>query len=359
VSFTLGRPVAIRDDEIDVPMPSHLDDEAFGADRPIVVNSLPSDTSPFLHLIRIRRISGQILGCFYNARYSNHIPIEEKRRIRRQFHEKVNAWYRDTSILLHRVSAEEGYVSSFLTQEWYDAVYNNALLLLYRPSPFLSYPDMATGPEDPEPALINLLMASRTAILSYSTLHQRRRLNYSWITLHGVFIAGLAYVYSVGKLLREPEQKGRAPDVIGIVEVTRACSNVLVAISERWNKPRRSCELFNKLSNAVIRDAVNMASRHDTGPPSGIGGGSEPGQVRAPHHPDSANDRQYDPAMQLGVPSIPNNLSSIDEFLVMDEFGRFSACIDTYMHGTGSFPSEVISGFSQSWPFDETFQLQL
>jgi hypothetical protein len=91
--------------------------------------------------------------------------------------------------------------------------------------------------------------------------YTRRLLNYSWITLHGVFIAGLAYVYCVGRALTDPTGTLLVPDYLEIINDTRACSNMLVAISERWNAIRRSCELFNSLSNAVIRDAVNATLR--------------------------------------------------------------------------------------------------
>ena len=373
VSFTLGRPVSIRDEEIDVPLPSPLDDEDLSPHRPIPVDiasssssSSPSSTSPFLHVIRIRRISGQILSLFYNSRQGIASPIAKKRQIRRQFHDAIHAWFEDTKHLRLSASSSSSssqkvYTSSFLTPEWYNAVFNNAILLLYRPSPYMPHPTMVAGPhDDGEPDLMKLLKAAKASISSYSELHRKRRLNYSWITLHGVFIAGLAYIYSVGRALRDPLHQDMVPDFLSIIEVTRACSNVLFAISERWNVSRRSCELFNKLSNAVIKDALNAATKQTattgaqmqtqmqgSSAPLGLGGGSmADGGVQQP----SVEPPPYAPSsLEEGL---LGDVPHLDDTLVMDEFRQF---FDIARQREGSFPSELVSGFSQDWPFDFPF----
>ncbi|KAJ9144946.1 C6 zinc finger domain containing protein [Pleurostoma richardsiae] len=371
VSFTLGRPVAIRDEEMDVPLPSHLDDDYFGQDRPIVAepqgsNDSTRKTSPFLHLIRIRRMSGQILGLFYNSRHLADVPLEEKRRIRRQFEDKINTWRNDTNDLcLTQAMAGHNYVSSFVSPEWYNAVYSNAILLLYRPSPYLPHPAMIADQEGGEPDLLKLLHAAKNSIISYSELHRKRRLNYSWITLHGVFIAGLAFIYCVGRILRDPGMRGVIPDFVTIVDVTRACSNVLVAICERWNVSRRSSELFNNLSNAVIRDALNATVRQDKGGRGGrpgsnmpssratTGGGSlSPGVSRQQQGHQGAGTQHYGSSVDVGL---LGSMPQLDDILVMDEFRQYAGSFDMANQTDGSYPSELVSGFLQDWPFDVPF----
>ncbi|KAI0136178.1 c6 zinc finger domain-containing protein [Xylariales sp. AK1849] len=367
VSFTLGRPVVIRDEEIDVPLPSHLDDECFGPNQPIVM-AAPTEagsqknTSPFLHLIRIRRLSGQILSLCYNSRNLANTSIRQKRQMRRKFYLELESWWDDTQHLcLPESRVERNYVSSFLSLEWYKAVYNNAILLLYRPSPYLPHPTMISDTEDGEPDLLRLLNAATGSIISYSELHQRRRLNYSWITLHGVFLGGLAYIYCVGRILRDPTLRRLVPDFLSIIETTRACSNVLVAICERWNASRRSCDLFNKLTNAILRDALNLSAKQD---------GSNSREPRTEHdsssmatygNPPELNQRQsqqqqsqqYDPS--LGV-DFMDPMPQLDDILVMDEFRQFAGSFGMeHQAEDGSFPSELVSGFSQDWPFDTPF----
>lgn len=43
-----------------------------------------------------------------------------------------------------------------------------------------------------------------------------------------------------------------------IVNDTRACSNVLVAVLERCNAPKNCYEVFDRLSDAVLADAVEL-----------------------------------------------------------------------------------------------------
>lgn len=43
-----------------------------------------------------------------------------------------------------------------------------------------------------------------------------------------------------------------------IVNDTRACSNVLVAVSERCNAPKNTREVFDRLSDAMLADAVEL-----------------------------------------------------------------------------------------------------
>lgn len=372
VSFTLGRPVVLRDEEIDIPLPSHLDDDHFGPNKPIISttiaarNDQPEDTSPFLHLIRIRRLSGKILGLFYITRNTNNTSIQERRQMRHKLYLEVRAWWEDTQHLpLPRSEAEQNYVSSFLDLDWYRVVYNNAVLLLYRPSPYLQHLTMIPGPEAEEPDLLRLLNAARDSIKSYSELHKKRRLNYSWITLHGVFIAGLAYIYCIGRMLRDPTIRPQVPDLLNIIEITRSCSNVLVAICERWNASRRSCELFEKLTDAVIRDALNLSSRQETGNDESTqrvngtssfanGDAPEPNQRQMrPGHQEQQHPQPYNEPYDG---DIMDSAPHFDDILVADQFRQFAGSFGmSSLDQQSTFPSEVLSGFSQDWPFDAQF----
>lgn len=387
VSFTLGRPVVIRDEEVNTLLPSPLDDDCFGPDRPIVPEAdMPAatagaakesiKTSPFLHILRIRRTSGQILGMFYNARNLEDVPMDEKRRVRREFEIWLQKWHRETQNL--GLSSDDGqtFGTCFMSPEWYTAVYNNAILLLYRPSPYIPHPTRASDEDGEMPDLLKLFHAGRNCILAYSELHRKRRLNYSWITMHGIFIAGLSFIYSVGRILQDPGMRGDVPDFLTVVDVTRTCSNILAVICERWNVSRRSCELFNKLSNAVIQDTLHATVRRDTATmvemQALVSGTADSVLHTAPvsilheqslqqnqnqnqnqhrHREDSnrPGSRLYDSSVTVHVPS---SAPPFDDMLVMDEFRQFSETLDTSTRGRVSYPSEMVFGFLQDWPFD-------
>jgi hypothetical protein len=114
-------------------------------------------------------------------------------------------------------------------------------------------------------SLQNIFSSAKQAITLYAYLHRSRKINYSWITLHSVFMAGLSYIYAVSRHFRERRRGTRGgavlmsdPSAIEIVTDTRACSNVLVAVSERWNALRHCHEVFDRLSDAVLADAITL-----------------------------------------------------------------------------------------------------
>jgi hypothetical protein len=136
--------------------------------------------------------------------------------------------------------------------------------MLFRPSP--SIPD--TTARNDSTALQRTFDSSRAAISLYANLHQSRKINYSWVTLHSVFMAGLSYIYAVRTHFQHARQHQpksllqTAPSIIQVVNDTRACSKVLVAVSERWESATRNCaEVLDKLSDAVVTDIVESQTR--------------------------------------------------------------------------------------------------
>lgn len=370
-----------------MPLPSHLEDNQFSLSQPLppsepsLGDSVGEQTSPFLHLIRIRRLSGQILSLFYNNRHCADTPIEEKRLVRRRFSREIRAWRDDTRHLnLQKLRGEWGGVSSFASPEWYEAVYNNAILLLYRPSPYLPQPMTILSSEDGEPDLVVLLNAAEGSIKAYSELHKKRQLNYCWTTLHGVFLAGLTYIYCIERILRDPRARGLASDVFNIIETTRACSNILVAICERWNATRRSCELFDKLTNIIIREALSVSTtqpgegeQRPTGNPSGapqtqrdtLGQHSAEQQQRRAQDNRNLEQQQMQQEQQIllqdshsNPPQDPDSINHVLQFdnipaTGIDDFGQFAGSLGmAHEHGNSAVSNELVSGFWNDWPFD-------
>lgn len=85
-------------------------------------------------------------------------------------------------------------------------------------------------------------------------------------------MAGLSYVYAVSRHFREKRKHHVSPSnslrltltneptIPKIVGDCRACSNVLVAVSERCNAQKNCHEVFDRLSDAVLADAVDTLS---------------------------------------------------------------------------------------------------
>ncbi|RFU35285.1 hypothetical protein B7463_g1034, partial [Scytalidium lignicola] len=264
VSITLGRPVAIDVAEVDVSLPSieieHL------TRPPSLESTLPSDlnrTAIFIHIVNYRLLCGKIMRTLHGLKRPGDNE-ESMRKLRDDLALELESWRSKTEDLhlpeMDLSSTIPANWSSFRSKEWYEVIYNNAVLMLFRPSPMLS---TISGDST---TLRKLFTSSKQAVILYAYLHRSRKINYSWITLHSIFMAGLTYIYALSRHFRErrrgPAASGSVldpdPSPIEIVNDTRACSNVLVAVSERWNTLRGCHEVFDKLSDAVLADAIKL-----------------------------------------------------------------------------------------------------
>jgi hypothetical protein len=45
-----------------------------------------------------------------------------------------------------------------------------------------------------------------------------------------------------------------------VINDTRTCSNILVAVSERWKSLQRCVDVFNRLSDAILIDVIKFSS---------------------------------------------------------------------------------------------------
>ncbi|OJJ08559.1 hypothetical protein ASPVEDRAFT_34701 [Aspergillus versicolor CBS 583.65] len=264
VSITLGRPLAIRLQDTDVALPNPSLDS--------LLNDTASDlciTALFIHIVRYRVICGDIMSALHTGSTRTQTDAESALRARDNLANTLAQWHADTANLSleDEPSSQPQHQSSFRTPEWYAMLYYNALLMLYRPSPALSGISM----RDPT-VLQSIFVAAKQAITIYAQLHRWKRINYTWITLHAVFMAGLSYVYAVGRHFRSHKRKQGStstpvaflesdPAIIDIVNDCRTCSNVLVAISERWNLAKNCYDVFNRLSDAVLTDAVEYHTK--------------------------------------------------------------------------------------------------
>ena len=223
----------------------------------------------FVHIVRYRVICGNILSALHNTSSRAQGDATSALAARDKLATDLAQWHHETAALsLPEINLSNpllGDQSSYRAREWYELLYYNALLMLYRPSPALS-----SAPPQDAGVLQTIFVAAKQSITLYSHLHRSRRINYTWITLHSVFMAGLSYVYAVGRHFRARKRRTPVsissllqsdPTIIEIVHDSRACSNVLVGISERWNVTKHCHDVFNRLTDAMLKDAIEYQSR--------------------------------------------------------------------------------------------------
>ncbi|KAL1878099.1 hypothetical protein VTK73DRAFT_8060 [Phialemonium thermophilum] len=275
VSITLGRPLAICLEDIDVELPSEDLEEALS---PSASNADDQDsscitpsyrTSLFVHIVKYRDICGRCLTSLHRGSRAVAQSEEELHRIYNNLAAELQSWRLETNSLslpemdlLTRLAEAR---SSFRSKAWYELLYHNGVLLLYRPS---ASTVSASGDAS---SLQQVFTAAHQSIMLYAYLLRSRKINFTWITMHSVFMAGLSYVYALSRHFREKRRQGlgsesprvqlaEEPTIVDIVNSCRACSNVLVAVSERCNAQKDCHEVFDRLSDAVLADAVAVLS---------------------------------------------------------------------------------------------------
>ena len=277
-STILGRPLAINLDDVDTEFPSvteSTDTSPSGALSPnesFVSQQWQSRNAIFVHITRYRAICGQILSSLHNATKKKR-EVSGYSTVQQGLAHELEEWRSgiDTLPLIDIHSAVNKDKSSFRAREWYELLYHNGVLMLYRPSTTLH-----DTPRSSE-MLQSILQAAQQSIATYAQLHRSRKINYSWITLHAVFIAGLSYSYAVRshfqtrrRQLKTPmdEVQNRQealltsdPSISQIVNDTRACSTVLVALSERWGTARTCHDVFGRLTDAVLADVIDFYTK--------------------------------------------------------------------------------------------------
>ncbi|PVH85592.1 hypothetical protein DL98DRAFT_451788 [Cadophora sp. DSE1049] len=350
VGITLGRPFAINLDDIDVELPSQEYDHVFhlplneGAGESSI-----NRTAIFVHITQYRILCGRLIKSLHGLKQPEH----DRRKIletRDKLLADLDIWREKTKDLrlldMNLESPISQDRSSFQSNEWYEVLYANAVLFLYRPSPML-----ADSSRDAT-SLQKIYSSSQKAITLYAYLHRSRKINYSWITLHAVFMAGLSYVYAISRHLkgRRSTQAGSQldsdPSITEFINDTRACSQVLVAISERWNAIRQCHEVFDRLSDAVLGEAIKLqytppASQRPSSP--GLGTRSSMTGTIDDNHYLSASELVGDNTargVQLGPGSMMSSVSSSIDHSVMDS--EFRSCFD-------DLQNEPIMHLPQEW----------
>ncbi|KAH7384704.1 hypothetical protein BKA66DRAFT_84290 [Pyrenochaeta sp. MPI-SDFR-AT-0127] len=254
VSNILGRPLAIRSQDVDSALPSDLCDE-------ILLISI------FVQIIKYRLLCGDINETLHSRGRGNQSANDLRDR-REHFVASLKDWRLDAaSVATSDVTRDNAEPSScFTSPTWFDMIYHNAMLMLHRPSPTLDISRDVV-------AVQAIFTSAQASISSYATLHRMGVLNHSWLTLQALFMAGLSYVYAVtmhfqvGQRQQGHQRSGllqKNPSTMEVINDTRTCSNVLVAVSERWKSLQRCVDVFNRLSDAILIDVIKFSAGSGT-----------------------------------------------------------------------------------------------
>ncbi|KAK2018626.1 fungal-specific transcription factor domain-containing protein [Colletotrichum eremochloae] len=356
-SLILGRPLAIQLEDIDVDLPRSNTPASVPLHHPLSTASFGTPewnlgTSIFVHIVRYRLICGRILNLLHRRTGANRESTITYEDSRNALVEELRSWRAETAniplIPGDVPPASLASRSSFRSAEWYELLYHNGILMLFRPSSTLCD---ATGNST---VLQHMFNSSQEAINLYANLHRSRKINYSWVTLHSIFIAGLSYIYALRNHLQHAQNRSvsnattlkatlrSTPTISQVVNDTRACSKVLVAVSERWAMARNCSEVFDRLSDAVVADIVEAQTSRATISSSSTFPVQSANEVGGPMQVPSMELNTEDAMYAQPSHSFVN--MTVDDTL-RDCFGDLqNICYDQYH-------SDAIAQLSQDWLF--------
>lgn len=238
VSIALGRPCAIADSEFDVPMPRPLIDETMtgrSPQQPAQDGRISSrlDVATFIHIARLRMIQSRIQTIFYPAVAPDESKIMAN-ELRADFRAQLDQW------LASSPSGSTLVTSTFESSEWFQIAYSHSILLLYRPSPL--------GPEMDQTMLDICAESAISLISSYSSLYAKKKITYTWIALHALFMASVTMLWTIW-ISPEIRSKTRKNVVRSNV---MSCLALFDVMGDTWPLASRCYEIFDRLGNATL-----------------------------------------------------------------------------------------------------------
>ncbi|KAH3671602.1 hypothetical protein OGAPHI_000305 [Ogataea philodendri] len=231
ISISFGRPVAIQDDDINVPLPEPMYDEG------------PDSLKVTRNIIEMRRIEGIILSRVHCVRASEKCSSEEeKNEILNEIRQDIEKWY-NKSRLLSSSSRQKGNISFLESTAWFSARYYHLLMLLYRPSYLF-----------PKPALNNLDVLGRACLQNLSftyTLYTSNLLPLNWITLYRFLTTCTTILYCLCHW---------SIDLVESKTDIHLCVEILNGFGENWYFAKRCAEVFKTIDDAILEISLSESN---------------------------------------------------------------------------------------------------
>lgn len=243
LGITLGRPFGITDESSRVPLPnpwavSHASD---GVNDHIDVHHQRAHN----HLFSMSQLESEIRHVQQSQTWPTKLayPKPNLAAWTLDIRPRLQEWY-DTI-----PPPQKAHPSSiFANQAYWDAVYQNSILLLYRPQSNVRFL--------PVEALSKCHEAARKLITSIKTLQRDGKLDVLWKWVHDLLLAGLTVIYG---LWQSKEIRDRSP-VGSNIAILQSCASTLSAMSETFQGAAACRDIFEILSTATIDWLINNST---------------------------------------------------------------------------------------------------
>lgn len=234
LGITLGRPFGIIDESARVPLPNPWAVRAFSRE----INDFDiHHQRAHNHLFSMSKLESEIRHVQHSQTWALTIAYPKP---------NFSVWVQDMQPRLQEwygtiPDLGKAHPSSIFTnQAYWDTIYNNSIILLYRPNSSIQYP------------LIEALSISHEAackiIASIKILQREGKLDVLWRSVHHLFIAGLTVIYG---LWQSKELRDRTP-VSNSISTLQSCASTLSAMSETFHGAAGCRDVFDTLCSVTI-----------------------------------------------------------------------------------------------------------
>ncbi|KAI1868736.1 uncharacterized protein JN550_006311 [Neoarthrinium moseri] len=325
ISIPLGRPFAISDRDIDVPLPWDIDESTTAEDFSRLSEPKGNDSAPehstslssFVRMVKLRRIESDIQQTIYRV----DLTPEISDTVVDKFLERLAHWKAMIPLDCRQKRDLEG-----VPFDGYD-VY---MVFFCKCKRLLLFPEISKTPVNPR-YLKECAMACAGACGAYKRLHQVMSVGYSIMSVQTVFMAGLTLVYCIWI---SPNEVFDITTSSGIHD----CSIVLFVIAERIGAAKKYRNAFEVIRQRVIDQVSDGSSRQPRKAMSGLvaelGPSVHSWDVNQPFEVDHDSFEQF-------------------SHIISDMSGGFPGLMDPFsdMSGEGAPAYAVDASYMQTTPF--------
>ncbi|KZL79962.1 fungal specific transcription factor domain-containing protein [Colletotrichum incanum] len=231
MAISLGLPVALIDENVDVPLPGLTIEEFASPDRQHFASILQTNR----HVIQLRQLEDRILKQIHTRKQSEVAALSQadRRAIVQNIRSEIENWY-SNGCLVSPLEPDNVPIHNSVT--WLSARYYHLLLLLHYPCHFNSCGSIVSA--------VELLRFAQKHLQSTSVLLQQRQLPLNRVTLCRLFPVGLVLIHSFIACAAECTSFSARDEVAVIV-------SILEAFPEGWTQARQAAHVFRQFMSLI------------------------------------------------------------------------------------------------------------
>lgn len=240
-------------------LPLDLEDEYITKDGFLKKCRVSNDEPPTymtgaIHVIKLRRLWSKISDDLYpTAKRPSILHSATGKVLAQDLRRELEEWHAAIPELVDYSDSHP--LSVFASKAWFQLAYDHSILLLFRH--FITSPVPQGEEENVQKAFEECAHRSREMCLMYRRLYQSSTIQFTWGSLHILFLGGLTYLYCLWKSNRVRAMARRSD----VINTCMACNTVLVIIAERWSQATTYRDTFETLSEKTINMICDDGAR--------------------------------------------------------------------------------------------------